>query len=285
MSRVQPIPLRIEEERLLEKNDINVVAFIISFFSFLKNFNMCFLSGSTIFEDNNNKLCNLLTYGNIGITDDICDKKKNISKPHITYTHNEVYKKEGVKSAEKCFSLDRKGGLFELFKFDRCKDNKCFKMEFIFYHKLQYLCDVFSLSLNKSNISHKQVILYYRFEYNGRKYLFVKLESNPMNSLSHLKNLMDKKRKDTYDKRRENENAYEVDLKDKDDNFYKLLLKKTQERNKNLILERINEYNRTLRTGRELFIFEELKELLLGELLDINTKKLQLFIQNPFIQV
>jgi len=285
MSRVQPIPLRIEGERLLEKNDINVVAFIISFFTFLKKFNMCFLSGSIIFEDNNNKLYNLLTYGYIGITDEICDKRRNLSKPHTTLTHNEVYKKEGVKSVEKCFSLDKTSSLFEMFSFHRCNENKCFKMEFIFHHKLQYLCDVFSLSSSKSNISHKQVILYYRFEYKGRKYLFVKLESNPMNSLSHLKNLMDKKRKDTYDKRRENENAYEDDLKEKDDNFYKLLLQKTKEIYKNLILERINEYNRTLRTGRELFIFEELKELLLGELLDINIKKLQLFIENPFFQV
>jgi len=74
VSRVQPILSRISEEKFLEKNDINVVAFIISFFSFLKDFNMCFLSGSTIFEDNNNKLYNLLTYGLIGRTDEICDK-------------------------------------------------------------------------------------------------------------------------------------------------------------------------------------------------------------------
>jgi hypothetical protein len=283
--RVQPIPLRIEEERFLKKNDINIVAFIIGLFSFLKNFDMCFLSGSFIFEDNNNKLFNLLTYGYINNTDEICEKDKALAKPHITITHNEVYKKEGVTSAESCFSLSRTSSLFESLTHKKCEDNKCFKMELIFYNKLQYLCDVFSSSLSETNISHKQVILYYRFRYNGRIYLFVKLEENPMNSLGHLKKFMDKKRTDTYDKRRENENSppYEDVLKDKDDKFYKLLLDKTQ--NKEPIFERIDEYNRLLRTGRELFIFEELKELLFGKLLSINLRKLQIIIDNPSIQI
>jgi len=188
-----------------------------------------------------------------------------------------------VKSAEKCFSVNKTGSLFELLRYDKCKDNNCLKMELILNRKIQYLCDVFSLSPSKSNIRHYLVILYYRFEHNGTKYLFVKLEGHPMNSLRHVKELLDKRKKDTYDKRREDEKPYEGDLKDKDNKFYESLLDIYNFSKR--ILRRINNYNKTLRTGRELFIFEELKELLLGKLLDIHTKKLESFIQSPFVDV
>ena len=53
---------------------------------------MCFLSGSIIFEDNNSKLFNFLTYGLLDENEIGCDKKVERTNAHISFTHNEVYK-------------------------------------------------------------------------------------------------------------------------------------------------------------------------------------------------
>ena len=95
---------------------------------------------------------------------------------------------------------------------------------------------------------------------------FFKLEEHDMNNIHHLIKLLDLKRNDLYDKRRENE-KYNDDLLKKDTEFYDNILIFFHF-NRDDILKNINIYNDNLRTGCELFIFEELKEFFLSLSLD-----------------
>jgi hypothetical protein len=279
-STVLPLPIssKIEDKKILNDKYINIISFILSLFIFLKEFNMCFLSGTIIFEDDNNKLFNLLTYGTLEI--EKCDINKALAIPHITTTHINVFEKKGVESNEDCFKLNKQQKKLEHF-FKKCENNKCFKMELIFNNKINFLCDILSKEKQKQNKFSKKIILFYRFKYNDKKYLFFKLEEFPMVSFQHLGKFLNQKRKDTYEKRRENENSpsYNSTLKNIDDDFYKKLLHMFKENDKKLVLDKINNYNEELRTGRELFIIDELKEMLMNDFLDINIKKLNLMIE------
>lgn len=251
------------------KKDI-VIAFCISLFGFLKRKEMCFLSGSIIFEDNNNRLFNLLTYGDLDNKSEDCDKKKLLASSRITLTHKEVFDKPDVKvveSDEKCINLKRYQQSFK--SIGRCEDGRCFKLELQLNKQINYLCGDDG---NKKNKSTKQIILYYRFEHNNKKYLFFKLEAHPINSLGHLSDYINQSRRDTYEKRRENNSVYDEEIKEKDLRFYVSLLinefKQLKSTEKIQIISNIvDNYNPLLRTGRELFIFEELKEFLLNELI------------------
>ena len=82
----------------------------------------------------------------------------------------------------------------------------------------------------------------------------------------HIVEFINKKRFDTYLKRRENENNYN-ELYNIDMDFYDKslkLLNKEDEENIKRIKYDINYYNENLRTGRELFIYEDLKKYLLN---------------------
>lgn len=252
------------------KKKNNILAFVIGLFRFLKRNNMCFLSGSIIFEDDNNRLFNLLTYGQLYNMDDECRKDEALVSSRITMTHKKVFEKPNVKivkSDEKCFKLNPVQRSFKTI--NQCKDGKCFKLEFKFDKPIEYLCGDDG---NEANMSSKRIIIYYRFEHNNKKYLFFKLEGNPVNSMAHIHKYMFQTRKDTYDKRRENDNDYDEKLERKDLRFYLSLfineLKDLPQSNKTEIyLDIKHNYNPSLRTGKELFIFEELKEFLLNKLI------------------
>jgi hypothetical protein len=264
------IPSRYKSNPRIDFNEhkINVLSFIRILFIFLKRYDMCFLSGTIIFEDDNSKLFNLLTYGLIK-DGEFCDKDKAISNQHLTLTHMDIYKNPNVKSYrdDKCFKLNMKQKIFKTTTINKCNDNKCFKMELELNYNLNFLCDIEdtfnigSKSYNDLNISPKQVILYYRYIYQGKKYLFFKLEQFPMEKIGHILQFLNQKRKDTYMKRRENETTpeYIKDFKIKDEEFYKKLFPTDIEQQ----LEKLKFYNDNLRTGRELFIIEEIKNMLL----------------------
>jgi len=61
---------------------------------------MCFLSGTIIFQDNNNELFNFLTFNNPN--NNSCNRKVSSTNAHFTLTHKNVYKKDKVESAEIC---------------------------------------------------------------------------------------------------------------------------------------------------------------------------------------
>jgi hypothetical protein len=256
----------------LPDDDTEVVLFVKKIFTFFKYHNICFLSGTIIFEDNNSKLFNFLTYGIL--ENNNCNNKVSKTNAHITLTHTNVYNKYGVESDESCSEkfLNKKKKIFSIA--NNCSLNKCFKMQFVFNEKISFLCDQETKvkDLIKKNKSNKEVILYYRFKYNNKKYLFFKLEEHDMNKLGHLVLLINKNRKDTYEKRRENELSYDDSINNNDNIFYNNMFIKLNinEDNKKNIINNINLYNQKLRTGRELFIFEELKNyLLLNYLNDI----------------
>jgi hypothetical protein len=89
--------------------DDNVVFFVKSLFTFLKKYEMCFLSGTIIFRDNNNKLFNFLIFDNINNNN--CNGKVKATSAHYTLTHKDVYEKDNVKSVETCVE-----DFFKLFK-------------------------------------------------------------------------------------------------------------------------------------------------------------------------
>ena len=228
-----------------------ITKFIKYLYTFLKDYNMFFLTGTFIFEDLDNRLYSFLTYGDDNNINNKTCQKNPLSTQHWTFTHKQVFSKNGVKSNEECFSSIL------------CKNNNCLKLEFEFDEVQDYLCDI-KLPANKKDIknkSSKKVILYYSFEYNNKQYLFVKLEQASMNSLQHVFDFLNQKRHDTYSNRRENRSGYE--FIDKDISFYSNIHNKEIIKNKNYI-DTINEYNKNLRTGNEFFVVQELKEYLMN---------------------
>ena len=99
----------LKEVNLQKVNDDNVVLFVKNLFTFLKKYEMCFLSGTIIFQDNNNELFNFLTFDNI--KKENCNGKIKATSAHYTLTHKDVYEKDNVKSVETCVE-----DFFKLFK-------------------------------------------------------------------------------------------------------------------------------------------------------------------------
>ena len=164
---------------------------------------MCFITGTIIFEDNNNVLYNFLTHGiisnNLGCID--ISKYPQLSISHVTGTHMKIFNKTNIKSNDTCFDFTNSNLI--------CSDKKCFKLELIFNNPLEYICDkeTFLNMRDEKNKSEKGVLLYYKFinNSNGNKYIFFKLEQHDMNSISHAFNFLYQQRNDTYNNRRENE--------------------------------------------------------------------------------
>jgi hypothetical protein len=267
-----------EHEEEPEIKDNNVILFVKYLFTFLKKNKMCFLSGTIIFQDNNNELFNFLTFNNKNKNNDLCYGKVESSNGHFTKTHLNVYNKKEVISAETCVNDFLTS--YNKFLESKCgkKKHECFKMEYVFNNKIDYLCDQETMlkSINPKNISTKGVILYYRFKIQNKTYLFFKLEGHRMNSLKHVGAFLNKNRKDIYPKRRENvlNYNYNKDFLHIDKKFYDIQLKDLN--NKNQIIEEINYYNNNLRTGHELFIYEDLKNKLLNyKELNIEDTKLE----------
>jgi hypothetical protein len=248
--------------------DDNVVLFVKNLFTFLKKYKMCFLSGTIIFQDNNNELFNFLTFNNI--KNDNCNGKVEATSGHYTLTHKEVYKNNKVESAETCVEkfLDPLNKKLEEFSCNNKTPHSCFKMEYVLNNKIHFLCDQETMGnkINPKNSSTKRVILYYRFKIVDKTYLFFKLEAYSMLKSGHIVEFINKKRFDTYLKRRENENNYINELYEIDMDFYDKsveFLNKADEENTKRIKYDIIYYNENLRTGRELFIYEDLKKFLL----------------------
>ena len=247
---------------------------------------MCFLSGTIIFQDNNNELFNFLTFNNKNKNNDLCYGKVESSNGHFTKTHLNVYNKKEVISAETCVNDFLTS--YNKFLESKCgkKKHECFKMEYVFNNKIDYLCDQETMlkSINPKNISTKGVILYYRFKIQYKTYLFFKLEGHRMNSLKHVGAFLNKNRKDTYPKRRENvkTNDYFKELYEIDMDFYDKsveFLNKEDIENIKRIKEDINFYNENLRTGRELFIYEDLKNYLLNYYNAVSTESVNIEVE------
>ena len=256
---------KIDEDKIIEVDD-NVILFVKYLFTFLKKNNMCFLSGTIIFQDNNNELFNFLTFNDTA--NNSCNGKVKSTNAHITTTHKKVYDKDKVESAEKCVENFLSDNILKRKLESLCGKHFCFKMEYVFNNKINFLCDQETKrkSINPKNKSTKRVILYYRFKILDKTYLFFKLEEHSMENPKHLLTLVNTKRIDTYPKRRENikENIYIHHLIHIDNSFYDKQLKDLPEKDKQPIYDEINFYNIHLRTGHELFIYEDLKKNLLN---------------------
>jgi len=234
-----------EKNALLIKNIYNT----------LKKYNVCYLSGAIIFEDFNNNLFNLLTHDEISNED--CLIKSNPSKfkkpkTHFTYTHKDVLENTEVKTDE-CLSF-----------------NKTNKLE-IHFDDINYLCDLNTKDelKDKKNKVTKRILLYYRFKHNNKSYLFFKLENHGMNDpkhiLSFIASVLNIKETTSYDVRNEYAKYkpnYINTSKTKDIEFYK---KFSSDNNLTFNSNIIDYYDNKLRTGNELFIPEDIKNILIKQ--------------------
>lgn len=125
----------------------------------------CFLSGSLVFEDNDELLYKLLTFGDEN-SSNIDYKKSNLIKTHLSSDYIEVYKRNSTVTLE---------------KHDK-NNNNFLKFELIYDQPLENLCQSFQTYTDYQKIidkdghkAPKKSILYYRFYYNNKKYIFLKL--------------------------------------------------------------------------------------------------------------
>jgi hypothetical protein len=279
-----------------EKDDIiykkkKIAQFFKDLFNMLAKKNNCFLTGSFVFEDNNDRLYNFLTFGN---SDDgnigKCDKiGKQIAQQHWSLKYMEVFKRNSrVISPDLCFEDGK------LASYAGCKNNNCLRLELTFDEDLDYLCGEVNNEIFKET---KKTCIYYQFWYDNRRYVFLKLLPVPFNSkeqhlgslssgIGYVKGIMgtrltqfenDKKsqeqkkideatRNQTFPPRDEVDAKYEY--KNHDEIFYeelgtlkhKLDEKGNPDLNDNSYLDSIKYYNAHLRTGNEMFITEAFKD-------------------------
>jgi hypothetical protein len=266
-----------EKQRIINNKKKNVMEFFKRLFNFLFYHNQCFFKGTLVFQDNNNKLYNFLTYGIIS-ENESCFKDPIAQQKYSVKDYMEVYKKDQrIESSDKCFLQ----GLEQSLR--GCTNNKCLILEIIFYEDLNYLCD------NEKKES-KQSCIYYKFKYENKHYIFLKLLPFPFNSIGYHTETVNKavkgiyqffgKKDDTLDRyhqRNHNNDFAEYKFNDIDNDFYKnlgiinndyYLFNNTKNENIYNIyfkynnddyINDINYYNKHLRTGDEMFITEKLK--------------------------
>jgi hypothetical protein len=227
---IENIKERIKTRRAIKEKKELVRSFFVELFYYLKKHNNCFKTGTLVFEDYNNKLYNLLTFGIIS-NDKECIKNPIAQQNYFINKYKEVFKKtEEVKSNDKCFEQ----GYIEYIR--GCRNNKCLTLELTFNQGVNDLCDNRQEEILRSCI-------YYKFEHNNRQYIFLKL-LNENETEYHEKYDRNEKIEDPSKKYPSKENDY---------NFYNIL-----DKNFNNI-DNIQYYNDFLRTGDEMFITEELK--------------------------
>ena len=229
---IKQIKNRILKRQEIKEKKERVSKFFVKLFNNFKENDNCFKTGTIVFEDNNNKLYNLLTFGiiseekNCKLGDPIAQQNYFINK------YKDVFKNKEVKSNDKCFE---EGFIGSLEYIRGCRNKMCLTLELTFNQDINNLCD------DKLEEKILRSCVYYTFKYNDKQYVFLKL----------LKKI-ETKYLETYD-RNEVPTKNKYPSEQKDNNYYQKL-------NENLNnKESINNYNDNLRTGDEMFITEELK--------------------------
>ena len=144
------------------EEDVKISDYIENLYKFLKNLNICFLSGSFAIEDKNQRLWRLLRF-----TD-----KKNVSK-FIGFTHT-LFKKVGYQYDRYILDIDE---IIKRRDNPNYKDSQC-KCLKEFPKQYQMVC----INCNKKTESGefirqcKGIIKFYKFKYNGIYHVFMKLE-------------------------------------------------------------------------------------------------------------
>jgi hypothetical protein len=219
--------------------------------AFLSLYNICFIGGAFIFEDNDAILYNLLTYNKLDIDDNLCDSSIFPSK-RVSFkqskTHGVFLSKFSQVQCMPQIKLNIPG----------CKESRCIKFEREI--NLDNICNICKPDNQRAgnNDQTKRVILYYPFidTTTNKRYLYVKLESHKMISKGHL--LEASKTyilKTKIPERRENDH-YTNKLKESDSNFYNNLSNYF-----GINYSGLDEYNSRVRNGAEFFISQDLLDL------------------------
>lgn len=240
----------------------NINTFVTILHRLLRKHEACFHYGSFVFQDNDQKLFNLLLKGskypskNTSNCDNISYRVSPISKflTHTIFMFNQKFSKR-VANNKNC-EIDVK-----------FRDNVSKKLKVWFsYEKDVYgddLCGICKIT-KKGCQSPKKIILFYPFRIitkEGEKYtfLFLKLETESMLSIKHIKGAIHsyvlknsdrdpEKANDILNKRREHSKTYDFDKQDTE--LYEELLLMKDEQSK----QSIEFYNDCVRGGNELFI-------------------------------
>jgi hypothetical protein len=260
----------------INNNDISIL--FINIFSYLKKYNICFINGSYIFEDNDMQLFNLLTFNKSYVTYKTCPLM--VSKTHWTTTHKNFQSNENILNLPNINCINHNNLSPNLFKLER-----------ILEPNINFICDQDTQidQRNPNNAETKKIILYYPFIHNkiNKKYLFVKFESHPMESIGHVVNFLNTKRNTTYPIRREdkesNRISYFKDFYEKDKQFYTDHYKYIgnignishieQSEIDSIIkneIDNLDTYNKNIRTGNELYITNNMLSYYLETYLTIN---------------
>ena len=264
-----------------EKNIINLFRHI---FQLLEENNLCFSSGTFVFENDTNILFNLLTFNKLILPSNTynCNAPKksreisNLVDVFATDTHKKVYDK----NVEKIITITPGPCIPEAVHamdpgLNILRNTKMTKFEISFTEPIKNFCGICKQNNENDDISEtKGSCLYYPFTvksnlYPGKKtfeyiskLLFVKFEKIPTKASGHgtefFKNLTGtKKEYRRYPPRREDDSVskcnytrqyYEQDVK-----FYKKY-SPTSEND----IQILNWYNRHIRTGCEFFVTNNL---------------------------
>jgi hypothetical protein len=144
------------------EEQIKISEYIENLYKFIKNIKICFLSGSFVIEDKNQRLWRLLRF-----TD-----KKNVSK-FIGLTHN-IFKKQGHQYDRYILNID---DIVKRRDNPKYKDNKC-KCLKKFPKQYQMVC----INCNKKTADGdfirqcRGIIKFYKFRYKNVVHVFLKLE-------------------------------------------------------------------------------------------------------------
>jgi hypothetical protein len=229
---IENIKERIKTRKEIKKKKELVRNFFVELFYYLKKHNNCFKTGTLVFEDNNNKLYNLLTFGIIS-NDKDCKKNPIAQQNYFINKYKEVFKNKEVKSNDECF---KQGSYLSSEYIRGCRNNMCLTLELTFNQGVNDLCDKHEKEILRSCV-------YYKFDHNNRQYIFLKL-LNENETEYH----------ETYERNERIEDpSKKYPSEEKDNNFYKSLGKNFYN------INNIEYYNEHLRTGNEMFITEELK--------------------------
>jgi hypothetical protein len=240
--------------------------------AFLSLYNICFVGGAFIFEDNDAILYNLLTYNKLDVDDNLCDSSifpsKSVSFKQ-SKTHGVFLSKFNPVMCMPQIKISIPG----------CKESRCIKFEREI--NLNHICDVCKPDNQRvrNDDQTKRVILYYPFvdTATNKRYLYIKLESHKMISRGHL--LEASKTyilKTKTPERRENDH-YTNKLKESDSNFYNNLSNYFGINNSSL-----NEYNSSVRNGAEFFISRDLLDLFIDFFL--NEDSISSVCNNPALK-
>jgi hypothetical protein len=250
-------------------SDKVIERFVAKINAFLSLYDVCFIGGAFVFEDDDAKLYNLLTYNSPHVNNKLCHSSSFPSKLvsfKQSKTHGVFLSKYSQVSCIPKIKLQMLG----------CKESRCIKFEREI--DLNHICDVCKPDNQRvrNDNQNKRVILYYPFmdTSTNKRYLYVKLESYKMISTGHLIEASKTYILKTKMPERRESDRYIEKVQEMDNDFYR---KMSQYFGVNA--SALDEYNSNMRNGSEFFVSSNLLDMFLD--LFLNSEPVSSVCTNP----